>query len=388
MSFTRQFLALLAMSLAGIPRRVGSVLTILIGVSCAVGVLVSMLSMASGAHSQALGNVSDDRVVITSLGARGIESRIPRDEADTIRNLPGLRIGSDGKPMVVLQSIVPIEGRRRPAGTRGFFLLFGVTDSPVRDSQPEVRFTEGRMFRPGLHELTVNNPCVRQFMGFTIGDKRAIGGADWTVVGHFDQGDAQQCEALTDAETLMAAFKNNTYTQAVATLQSPAAYASVRQALEADPSLHLEVLHEREAVEEGIKGLNALLNFAAYFIGSIMAAGATLGAVNSLYSIVDSRRREIATLRAIGFGSAPVGAAVLSESVVLALPGAALGAFLAWALFNRMAVSPFGFSFHLAVTPRLAVIGVAWALTMGLIGGLLPALRAARLPVTAALRAT
>jgi putative ABC transport system permease protein len=119
-----------------------------------------------------------------------------------------------------------------------------------------------------------------------------------------------------------------------------------------------------------------------------MAAGATLGAVNSLYSIVDSRRREIATLRAIGFGSAPVGAAVLSEAVMLALPGAALGAFLAWALFNRMAVSPFGFSFHLTVTSHLAAIGVAWALAMGLIGGLLPALRAARLPVTAALRAT
>jgi len=388
MSFTRQFLALLAMSLAGIPRRVGSVLTILIGVSCAVGVLVSMLAMSSGAHSQALGNVSDDRVVITSLGARGIESSIPREEADTIRNLPGLKIGSDGKPMVVLQSIVPIEGRRRPAGTRGFFGLIGVTDSPVRDSQPEMRFTEGRMFRPGLHELTVNNPCVRQFTGFAIGDRRAIGGTDWTVVGHFDQGDAQQCVVVTDAETLMSTFKSNTYTQAVATLQSPAAYASLRQALEADPSLHLEVRHEREAVEEGIKQLNALLNFAAYFIGSIMAAGATLGAVNSLYSIVDSRRREIATLRAIGFGSAPVGAAVLSESVVLALPGAALGAFLAWALFNRMAVSPFGFSFHLIVTSRLAAIGVAWALAMGLIGGLLPALRAARLPVTAALRAT
>jgi putative ABC transport system permease protein len=152
--------------------------------------------------------------------------------------------------------------------------------------------------------------------------------------------------------------------------------------------LHLEVRYEREAREEGIKQLNALLNFAAYFVGSIMAIGATLGAVNSLYSIVDSRRREIATLRAIGFAAAPVGAAILCESIALALPGAVLGVILAWALFQRMSVSPFGFSFLLDVTPRLAVIGVLWALAMGLIGGLLPALRATRVPVTTALRAT
>jgi putative ABC transport system permease protein len=134
--------------------------------------------------------------------------------------------------------------------------------------------------------------------------------------------------------------------------------------------------------------LNGLLNFAAYFVGSIMAIGATLGAVNSLYSIVDARRRDIATLRAIGFGPAAVAASILCESILLALPGAVLGVVLAWALFHRMAVSPFGFSFLLDVTPKLAVIGVVWALSMGFIGGLLPAVRAARLPVTAALRAT
>jgi putative ABC transport system permease protein len=193
---------------------------------------------------------------------------------------------------------------------------------------------------------------------------------------------------LADAEILMSTFNSNTYTQATATLQSPAAYALLQSALESNPTLHLEVHHEREAREEGIKQLNGLLNFAAYFVGSIMAVGATLGAVNSLYSIVDARRREIATLRAIGFGSAAVAASILCESMVLALPGALLGVLLARALFHRMAVSPFGFSFLLDVTPGLAVIGVAWALAMGLIGGLLPALRAARVPVTTALRAT
>jgi putative ABC transport system permease protein len=191
---------------------------------------------------------------------------------------------------------------------------------------------------------------------------------------------------LTDAEILMSTFNSNTYTEATATLRSPADYGLLQRAIASNPSLHLEVRHEREAREEGIRRLNGLLNFAAYFVGSIMAIGATLGAVNSLYSMVDARRREIATLRAIGFGAAAVAASILCESIVLALPGALLGVLLAWALFQRMAVSPFGFSFLLDVTPALALIGVLWALAMGLIGGLLPALRAARVPVTTALR--
>jgi putative ABC transport system permease protein len=137
-----------------------------------------------------------------------------------------------------------------------------------------------------------------------------------------------------------------------------------------------------------MKQFNGLLNFVSYFIGSIMAIGATFGAVNSLYSIVDARRRELATLRAIGFGSTAIVAATLIESILLALPGALLGAAAAWLLFHGMAVSPFGFSFRLEVTPRLAELGIIWALVMGLIGGLLPALRAARVPVTTALRAT
>jgi putative ABC transport system permease protein len=387
MNFFRQFLALLRMSLSAVTRRPGSVLTIVIGVMCAVAVLVSMLSMGSGARRQVLAGVREDRVVVTSHGASGILSSISRDEAETVRGLPGIKRGSDGKPVVDFQSIVIIEARRRITGRRTFFPLIGVTRPPFADAHSELHLTEGRSFQPGLHELLASTPCVRQFTGFALGDKRPIGGADWTVVGHYDEQDVQQCVVLADAEVLMSAFNSNTYTQATATMSSVADYGVLRRALEQDPSLHLEVKHESEAREEGIRQLNGLLNFAAYFVGSIMAIGATLGAVNSLYSIVDSRRREIATLRAIGFGSAAVAASILCESILLALPGALLGVLLAWALFHRMAVSPFGFSFLLDVTPRLAVIGVVWALAMGLLGGLLPAVRAARVPVTTALRA-
>jgi putative ABC transport system permease protein len=388
MNFLRQFGALLTMSLAGARQRLGSILTIIIGVTCAVAVLVSMLSMGSGARRQALGNVRDDRVVLSSLGARGIGSSIPRDEAEKVLALPGIRSGSDGKPIVMFQTIVPIEARRRVTGTRLFFLLLGVTGAPLSEYQPELRLTEGRMFRPGLHELIAGNSCTRQLTGFGLGDQRAVRGIDWTIVGHFDFGNTQQCFVFTDAETLMPTFSSNTYTQVLAMLKSPAEFPGFKGALEANPSLHLEVLPERDAVEEGIKQFTGLLNFAAYFVGSIMAVGATLGAVNSLYSIVDSRRREIATLRALGFANRPIVASILCESILLALPGALLGGLLAWALFHRMAVSPFGFSFQLDVTPTLAVIGIVWALAIGLVGGLLPAVRAARVPVTTALRAT
>ncbi|MBV8877076.1 MAG: ABC transporter permease [Gammaproteobacteria bacterium] len=386
MSFNRQFVALLRMSLAASTQRLGSVLTILIGVTCAVTVLVSMLAMGSGARRQVLAGVHEDRVVVNSRGASGIESSIPREEADTVRDLPGIKLGAGGKPLVEFHAIVPIEARRRGTGRRIFFPLVGVTGSPT-ESDPELHLTEGRVFRAGLHELIASVPCVRQFSGFALGDKRPIGGADWTVVGHFQQGDTQQCVVLADAEILMSTFNTNTYTEATATLRSPADYARLQHALESNPSLHLEVRHEREAREEGIRQLNGLLNFAAYFVGAIMAIGATLGAVNSLYSMVDARRRELATLRAIGFGSGAVAASILCESMVLALPGALLGVLLARALFHRMAVSPFGFSFLLDVTPHLALTGVAWALAMGLIGGLLPAVRAVRVPVTTALRA-
>jgi putative ABC transport system permease protein len=251
-----------------------------------------------------------------------------------------------------------------------------------------MRLTGGRMFERGLHELIASNPCARQFTGFEIGDRRSIHGSDWTIVGHFEQGHAQQCTVYADVDTLMSTFNRNTYSQVSLMLQSAADYDAFRGALKANPALHLDARREREAAEEQFKELNSLFNFVSYFIGTIMAIGATLGAVNSLYAIVDARRRELATLRAIGFESAAIVVSILCESILLALPGALLGGVLAWALFNGLSVSPFGYNFQLEVTPSLAMLGVLWALGMGLLGGLLPALRAARVPVTTALRAT
>jgi putative ABC transport system permease protein len=193
--------------------------------------------------------------------------------------------------------------------------------------------------------------------------------------------------ALTDVDTLNSAFGRNSYNTINVMLDSPGSFALLTKALQADPAFKVRAEREREVVEVSMGPLIGMLNFLTYFVGTIMALAATLGAVNSLYAIVDSRRRELATLRAIGFGNIPVVTSILIESIILAMPGALLGAALAWFLFNGFAASPFGFSFKLAVTLPIVGIGIGWALAMGLVGGLLPAVRAARIPVTFALRA-
>jgi len=387
MNFTRQFFGVLLVNLSGAAQRSAPVLTIIIGVTCAVGVLVSMLAMGTGARRQEMGDVRADRVILTTSGARVWQSSLSRGEATAVLSLPGIRRGTQGEPIVVFESVVPIEGRRRVMGNRIYFPLVGITPN-VTEYLPELRFTGGRMFQTGLHELIASDPCARQFTGFDIGDRRPIHGSDWTVVGHFEQGQAQQCVVYADVDSIMSTFSRNTYSSVAVQLQSAADFDAFRDAVNANPALHLEAKREREVIEDGFKELNAILNFVSYFVGTIMAIGATLGAVNSLYAIVDSRRRELATMRAIGFGSAAIVASILCESILWAVPGALLGGALAWALFNGLSASPFGYSFQLAVTPSLAALGMVWALGMGLVGGLLPALRAARVPVTTALRAT
>ena len=387
MNLARQFWALLRVNLAGLPARLGLVCTIVIGVSCAVGVLVSMLAMGVGARRESMGNVSPNRAILTSIDAPSpSESNIAQDAASLIRDLPGIRRNTQGQPIVVFQVTVFIQARSKIDRTQTGFPLIGMTPG-LTDYQPELHITAGRMFNPGLHELIASNKCVRQYSDFGVGAKRHMRGGDWLVVGNFDLA-STVCLVFGDADTILSAFGRNTYNQANVMLQSPATFADLNNALKANPSLHLKAQHEAEIFELYTQQINGMLNFVSYFVGSIMALAATIGAANSLYAIVDGRRRELAVLRAIGFNSVPIMASVVSESILLAVPGALIGALAAWLLFNGLLASPVGASFHMAVTPSLALLGLGWALGIGAIGGLLPALRAARVPVTVALRAT
>lgn len=384
----KQYWALVYMNLAGIPQRLGLIATILIGVGCAVGVLVSMLAMGAGAHREAMGNVRPDRAIVLSVGAQGPQqSSIGKDVAAQIRDLPGIRRNAAGKPIVVSQVLAFVQARDRRTGLKIGFALAGVTP-PLTDYMPELHLTSGRMFKPGLRELIASNVCAQKYADFSTGDKRTMRGGDWQVVGNFDVGKGGGvCVVFADADIVLNSFSRNIYNQVNVMLESPDTFTALKTAIDANPSMHVAVKREAELTEDSMKQLNGILNFISYFVGAIMAIAATLGAANSLYAVVDGRRRELATLRALGFRGGAVVASVLTESILLAMPGALLGAALAWVLFNGLTASPFGFTFHLAVTGPIAIVGILWALAMGLIGGFLPAIRAARVPVTTALRA-
>jgi putative ABC transport system permease protein len=388
MNYFEQLAGLLRINLASLPQRWLLFATIVIGVACATGVLVSLLAMGAGASKEAMGNVREDRVILMSIGAQSpMLSNISKDAIPMIRDLPGVRRNRAGEPMMLVQALVATDARKKADGAPMDFVLGG--DGPnLFEVTPELHLTSGRLFRPGLREIIASTKCARQLEDFEVGDKRSIAGADWTVVGQFTMGSSEGiCMALTDADTLISAVGRNGYNSISLLLEAPGSFDLLTKAIQANPALKVQARREREVVGDSMKQFTGMLNFVTYFIGAIMALAATLGAANSLYAIVDSRRRELATLRAIGFGTAPVVTSILIESVLLAMPGALLGAALAWFLFNGFTASPLGFSFKLAVTPTIVGIGIGWALGMGLVGGVLPAVRAVRSPVTVALRA-
>jgi putative ABC transport system permease protein len=389
MNLAKQFGALLRMNLAGIPQRLGLVCTIVVGVACAVGVLVSMLAMGVGARREAMSNVRADRVILISADAPAAnQSSIAKDVAPLLHDLAGTKRNAKGEPIAVSMVAVFVQARDKVSAGQFGFPMFGVTPG-IADFLPELHLTAGRMFQPGLRELIASNKCTRQFADFAVGDTRHLRGGDWAVVGNFDLGNIEgSCTVYGDADTIMSAFGRNTFTQVYVMLQSEAAFADLTAAIKANPALHIVAKHQAEVAEENSRQLNGILNFVSYFVGTIMALAATIGAANSLYAIVDARRRELATLRALGFDSVAIVASMLLESIVLALPGALLGAVVAWVLFNGLHASPLGAAFRLSVTPSLMLLGLGWALAMGFLSGLPPAVRASRTPVTVALRAT
>ena len=389
MGFLKQVGMLLRMNLLGLPQHLAMVSTTVIGVTCAVGVLVSMLAMGVGARRTAMGNVRPDRASFLSVGALGPEqSNISKDVAVLIEDLPGIRRNSRGQPIAVPEVSVFVLARRKGSGHLVGFPLTGA-GAGLTDYAPELHLTAGRMFRSGLRELIASTDCAHQYQNFSVGDKPLIQGVEWLVVGNFELGRTTgSCFVYADLDTVLSAFKRSSYNEVDVMMLSPTAFDELANAIKDNPLLPVKIEHEAELAAAGVRQINGILNFVSYFVGVILAVAATIGAANSLYALVDGRRRDLATLRAIGFSGAPVMAATLSEAMLLSVPGALIGAALAWLLFDGRAASPFGLEFHLAVTPSLALLGIIWALCMGLIGGLMPAIRSARIPVSEALRAT
>jgi putative ABC transport system permease protein len=345
-----------------------------------------MLAMGAGVRRLAINGARADRAVVVTGGGQRAGTPLSKEAVFTIADMPGVKRDPDGKSIASGIAVAIIEGRARLDDARVMFPVLGV-EGRYFELAPELRLTGGRMFHPAVHELLVGKARHVEEKGLEIGDRVRLRGENWTVVGHFESGGSADGAAITDAETLMSDFHLGTFQSVAVMLKSPGEFDEFKRMLEANPSINVEVKHEREYLAEQMKGFTTVLDFVSYFVGTIMGIGATVGAVSAMYALVDSRRREFAMLSAIGFGSFAIVAAVLIESLLLALPGAVIGAVMALVLFNGNHVSPAGFAMELAVTPQVVALGMIWALCMGLLGGLMPALRASRVSVITALRA-
>jgi putative ABC transport system permease protein len=389
MKVIRQIMLLLQMSLAGARARPGSYFVAVICITAVVGVLVAMLSMGTGVQALAVRGARADRAIVESSGAQSpFASNINPSDVGTIESIPGVRHGSDGAALATANSIVPATVERRADHMFVAIPLYAV-DQHFFAVYPEVHVIEGRMFRPGLDELIVQSTRRSQFQGLQVGDRIRLRGANWTIVGAYETPGGNWDGLIGDLNTVTSAFRRNTRQLVSVVLQPPlaASFAAVASGLKANPTFDAEVHHEAQFLDQQSKPLRGILDFVSYFVGVVMGLGATLGAVNIFYSIVDARRREMATLRAIGFGAGSIGIATLLESMIVAVPSALLGLLAAWIFFNGNQVNAVGTSFQLVISSHLALLGIAWALIMGFIGGLLPALRTARASVSAGMGA-
>ena len=383
--------AITALNLASISRRMGSSLVIVIGIAGVVGVMISVLAMAQGFIETMSHTGRPDRAIVLRGGSEAeLSSTLTRDQAIAIAAGPGVKIDADGHAIQSAEVVAVLNLPLKASGTDANVTLRGVGPQSF-ELRPDMKLIEGRMFQPGLREVIVGKGAQGQFSGLELGSHVALRDSQWTVVGVFDTPDSHSSEVLGDVDTVLGALRRNLFQSVTVQLENPDSFDAYKQALTSDPRLAVEVMRETDYYARTGEQLGKLLKFIGYVVGGIMAVGALFGALNTMYSAVSARTIEIATLRAIGFGSMPILVSVFVEALLLSLAGAAIGAFLAWAFFNGNTLNSLSGNFtqvvfHLDVTWPLVGLGIAWAAVIGLIGGLFPALRAARRPVVEALR--
>lgn len=376
-------------------QRLGSSSVVVIGIAGVVAVLVAMLSMAEG-YRQTLSRTGSDDSVLVLRGASAAEVMSTLDLAsiNVIEQVPGIARGPDGRPLASPETVVaanlPVKGMAPDVD--GSVQLRGVGDRAwlVR---PQVKIVQGRKFESGKREVVVGSGAQRQFAGLEVGKQIRLGSEQWTVVGVFKSGDAMDSEVWADAEMVAATYRRGASRNAVvAKLTSAKEFKNFKAALAGDPRLQVDVTTTADYFAKQSETMTTVIRVIGIVVGSIMAIGAVFGALNTMFATVATRAREIATLRAIGFRGLPVVVAVMLETMLLALVGGLIGGLLAWAIFNGYTASTIAggvgqLTFDFRVTGALLWSGLKWALAIGFVGGLFPALRAATLPVTSALRA-
>ena len=387
----RLALAATGIGIASLPQRWGASSVIVVGIAGVVAVLVAMLSMGRGFQST-MNSTGDETTAIVLRGGSQAETNsvIMRDQVPLISSLPGIARDGEGRPLVSpeLSQVVNLVSREDGTDVNAQFRGVGDMGWAVHD---KVRIVKGRQFKPGLRELVVGRGAQKQFRGLDVGKQLKLANQMWTVVGVFESGDSHESELWADADVLGPAYQRTAFQSMTVKLDGKSGFKQLKAALAADPRLMLDAETTRDYYGKQSEGLTKVINVLGTVIGAIMAIGAVFGALNTMYAAVAGRAREIATMRALGFRGVPVVTAVMLETMLLALLGGLLGAGIAWLVFNGYTVSTLGqnFSqvvFQFRVSPELLWTGLKWALGIGLVGGLFPALRAARLPVTDALR--
>jgi len=393
MNWLSQIASITKFGLLSIPQRRGAVAATVIGIAGVVAVFVGVLSMAAGFKQAMTVSSSPDAAIVLRSGADSeMVSGFSREQTEIIADSPQVARTPEG-PLASAELFVIIDLPKRSTGTDANVPLRGVEAAAlhVRDN---LKIIQGRMFDWGKDEVVVGSGAAGEFAGLDIGSTIKVGRYEWPVVGIFSaNGSVSESEIWSDAKVLQAAYNRGDSFQSVrARLISPAAFDQFKDSLTSNPQLAVKVARQSEYYAEQSEKMTRLISTLGFSVAFLMAIGAVFGALNTMYSAVATRTREIGTLRALGFGSAAVVVSLMMESLLLALFGGVVGACLAYFVFNGFHTSTMNLqsfsqvAFAFRVTPLLLVQGMAWATAIGLIGGLLPAIRAARLPIATALR--
>ena len=389
----RQIFAVTWLNLANLPQRLGSSVVAVVGVAAVVLVFAAVLSMAKGFERTMLSAGSDDTAIIMRSGSTSeLNSGLSNDQTLIVANAPGVLKNGDATVMSA-ELYVVVDVKKRTTNSDANVPFRGIQASGF-DVRNNVTLTEGRMFYPGMNEIVVGRAAQQEFLGLDLGSTIRFGQTEWQIVGTFDAGGSvSESELWTDVRVLQGAYRRGNSFQSVRVkLESEDSLETLTQNLKDDPRIDPDVLSEREYYSSQAEGLSRFIRMVGYPLTILMAIGAIFGALNSMYSSVSVRGKEIATLRALGFGPFPVLVSTIVESTLLALAGGIVGGALAYLVFNGFQVSTLNgpsFSqvvFDFAVTPDLLLQGLQAALLIGVVGGFFPAIRAARLPVAQALR--
>ena len=376
---------------ATIPQRLGSATVVVIGIAGVVGVLIAILAMGAGFEKTLLETGSNDTAIVLQ-GRQRFEGGSSLDPASValVSQLSHIRRNASDQPMLSPEQLTAATLPKKSTGLDASIALRGVGER-VWEVWPHIELVAGRKLQPGLSELMVGKGAYEKFAGLELGSKVTFDGQPWRVVGVFESGDARDSELWVDVQVFSAAYRRgNTVNSLIVRLRDDQAFRSFEQVLESDPRLEVNVQTTRQYYQSLSEALARMIRIVGHSIGAIMALGAVFSALNATYMAVATRAREIATLRAMGFERGTLIVSVVLETMLLAALGGALGAAITWLLFDGFTASTLGGAgqivFAFDVSPQLIRDGLIWALTIGLVGGLFPAIRAARLPIVAGLR--